>query len=134
MQVRRHGRGTEMPHTQSRAARAIHWVETYCLYPNGPEKGRRVRLSPAQKDAVRKIYGDLDGFAEVSSISGPLAAYLALLHVCGPEALRRGPRAPFRTDIFTLWNATGPDLREVLRLEGTHIVCPELGTRYPVAA
>jgi hypothetical protein len=55
-----------------------------------------------------------------------------LLHVCGPEALQKDFRPDVDVDIFTLWNATGPSLREVLRREGEHIA--ELGTRYPVAA
>jgi hypothetical protein len=67
-------------------------------------------------------------------VTGPLAAYLALLHVCGPEALEREFVPEIDADIFSVWNATGPDLKAVLKREGGRIVCPELGTRYPAAA
>jgi hypothetical protein len=57
------------------------------------------------------------------------------MHVCGPEAVVGGRQQPtLVADIFTIWNATGPDLRAVLKRDGGHIVCPELGTRYPAAA
>jgi hypothetical protein len=68
-------------------------------------------------------------------IIGPLAAYLALFHVCGPAAKNpeRYRRPPFKADIFSIWAAAaGPRARAVIRREGEHIVCPELGTRYPI--
>jgi hypothetical protein len=37
--------------------------------------------------------------------TGPLAAYIALLHVCGPEALQRSFRPDVFPDIFTIWNS-----------------------------
>lgn len=67
-------------------------------------------------------------------VSGPLAAYLALLHLCGPEALQREFVPKVEADIFTTWSAVSPALREVLKLERGQITCPELGTRYPAAA
>ncbi len=70
----------------------------------------------------------------MSIINPPLTAYLALLHICGPEALGKTPPPQFAADIFTVWGATGPRLREVLRRDGGRIVCPELGTLYPAAA
>jgi hypothetical protein len=115
-----------------RGTRAISWIEEYCLYPNGPERGQHVKLSRLQKHTVRQIY---DHGALVGSATGTLAAYLALLHLSGPEAVVGGRQQPGpAADIFTIWNATGPDLRAVLKRDGGHIVCPELGTRYPAAA
>jgi hypothetical protein len=64
----------------------------------------------------------------------PLAAFLALLHTCGPEALQREFQPKVEADIFTVWNASGPDLKAVLQRDREQIVCPELGTRYPAAA
>jgi hypothetical protein len=37
-------------------------------------------------------------------------------------------------DIWTTWNAASADLRAVLKRNGAGIICPELGTRWPVAA
>ncbi len=118
--------------SKSRGQRAVQWIETYCLYPNGPQRGQPVRLTPAQQDTVRQIY---DGGAQVA-VSGPLAAYLALLHTCGPEAVQDTDKigTPVEVDIFTVWSATGPKPKEVLKRDGSHVVCPELGTRYPTAA
>jgi hypothetical protein len=123
-----------MPRKQTRAERAICWIENYCLMPSGLEKGQHVRLTPVQRDIVREIYDNLNGPHGATPITGTLAAYLALLHVCGPEALQKEFRPELRADIFTVWGAVGPDLRAVLKPEGGHIVCPELGTSYPVAA
>jgi hypothetical protein len=67
-------------------------------------------------------------------ITTPLAAYLALLHVCGPEAVQHDFRPAIAPDLFTVWGAVGPKLREVLKRDGERIVCPELGTGYPAAA
>ena len=118
-----------MPRKQ-RGERAIFWIEEYCLVPHGPDKGQHVRLTPAQRETVREIY---DG-GKPAPITGPLAAYLALLHICGPEALQKEFRPEVNADIFTVWGAVGPDLRALLKREGGRIVCPELGTRYPAAA
>ena len=116
----------------SRGDRAISWVEEYCLYPNGPERGQHVKLSQVQKHTVRQIY---DHGALVGSATGTLAAYLALMHVCGPESVVGGRQQPGpAADILTIWNATGPALKEVLRRDGEHIVCLELGTCYPAKA
>jgi len=92
-----------------------------------------VHLTPAQRDIVRQIYDGSDGI-EAAPITGPLAAYLALLHVCGPEALHKEFRPELSADIFTVWGAVGADLRAVLRREGGRIICTQLGTEWPAAA
>jgi hypothetical protein len=115
---------------KSRGVRAAYWIEQFCVIPAGPEKGQRVKLSQEQRDTVIAIY---EG-SEAVPVSGPLAAYLALLHVCGPEALLGKGAVPFETDLFTVWGATGPALKEVLRRERDQIVCGELGTCYPPKA
>jgi hypothetical protein len=79
---------------------------------------------------VRQVYDE----TEAVPVAGTLAAYLALLHVCGPEALQKKFRPELNADLFSVWGATGPRLKEVLRREGGRIVCPQLGTRYPTAA
>ena len=53
-------------------------------------------LTPAQRNMIYAIY-DPDG-PQQFSVTGPLAAYLALLHVCGPEAttsFQPGASPPF---------------------------------------
>jgi hypothetical protein len=117
----------------SRGDRAVKWIESYCVVPGGLEKGQHVRLSSEQRATVRQIYDNPDG-PQGAPVTGNLAAYLALLHVCGPEALQRDYRPEVSTDVFTVWGATGPGLCEVLKRDGDGVVCPELRTRYPVAA
>ena len=119
-----------MPPKWTRGGRAIRWIQDYCLVPNGPNKGQHVRLTPVQRDIVSQIY---DGI-EAVPVTGPLAAYLALLHVCGPEALQKEFRPELSADIFTVWGAVGPDLRAVLKREGERIICTQLGTEWPAAA
>lgn len=116
---------------KTRGNRNAKWIETYCVIPSGPDRGQHVRLTDAQRDMIRKRYDH----AEAITFDAPLSAYLALLHVCGPEAVRPWPTPPINNaDIFTVWSATGPDLREVLKRDGEIIRCPELGTQYPAAA
>jgi hypothetical protein len=112
---------------RNRSRRYINWIEKYCVIPSG----QRVKLSAVQKEIIRRLYDD----DEALGVAGPLAAYLTLLHVCGPEAVQPWPTPPkYEADIFTVWAATGPDLRAVLQRHGEVIVCPELNTRYPTAA
>ena len=65
-------------------------------------------------------------------MSGELAAFLVLLHLCGVE--HHGDYPPVATDCFTIWNATSEHLKAVLKREGEAIKCPELGTCYPPLA
>jgi hypothetical protein len=98
------------------------------VLPNGPNKGQRVVLTPAQREIVYQVYDT----ARPPPVTDVLAAYLALLHVCGPEA--KSVDCPqLASDFFTVWNATGPDLRPWLKRDGAAVVCPEFGTRYPAA-
>jgi hypothetical protein len=68
---------------------------------------------------------------EVAPMSGPLAAQIALLHVCEPEYGDGSNLRLVQTDSFTIWNATGDRVRGLLKREGDVIRCPELGTQYP---
>jgi len=118
---------------KSRGSKNAHWIEQYCLVPNGPDRGQHVRLTQAQRETVRQIYDHPDGPQDVP-VTGSLAAYLALLHVCGPEALQHDFWPNVAPDLFTIWSSVGPDLRAVLRRDGACVICPELGTKYPTAA
>ena len=110
----------------TRGDKVIFWVEKFCVVPFGFDRGQHVRLSVEQKETVRAVF-DSDDAPEITK---PLSAYLALFCVAGPGDLAAHVFAiPFNADVFSTWNATGPDLRAVLKREGGDIVCPELGTR-----
>jgi hypothetical protein len=115
---------------QSRGDRNIAWIENYCRFPGGPYQGRPVMLTTEEQQTVRAIYEGGHG----APVTGPMAAYIALLHVCGPEAPGRNPGPPCETDSWTVWRATSIDLKEVLTRRGELIICRELGTCYPAAA
>ncbi|MGY3501786.1 MULTISPECIES: hypothetical protein [unclassified Bradyrhizobium] len=116
----------------TRGERNAAWIETFCRTPSGPMRGEKVQLSQAQREIVRKLY---DGGDEVEPVTGHLASYVTLLHVCGPEAVAQRSTFPLvEADAFSVWAATSEKLREVLRRDGERVVCPELGTSFPRAA
>ena len=93
---------------------------------------RFVRLTTEQKEIVIRIF---DSDEPSGEIAAPLSAYLALLIVAGPRALaERISVFDLDADVFSTWNATGPDLKSVLKCDGGYIVCQELRTKFPVAA
>jgi hypothetical protein len=118
----------------TRGTAAIEWIERFCVYPDGPNKGRPVCLSPMQRALIRQIYDHVGGPQDVAVTDKPLAAYLALMHVCGKEALQREFCPPLEIDSWTVWRATSEHLQRFLKREGAAVVCPYLGTRYPAAA
>jgi hypothetical protein len=117
----------------SRGVGVITWCEGFCLEPDGPAKGQPVRLSNDEKLIIRHIYDAPDGPHDIP-VTGRLAAFLALVHLCGREALRQEFRPTVDVDTWSIWRATSPALRRVLKRKGEFIVCPELGTAYPRAA
>jgi hypothetical protein len=123
-----------MAYENNRGAHAIYWIEEYCVVPSGPDKGKPVHLTMQEQHVVRYIYDRLENSRLEQPIGGPVGAYLALLHTCGPEAKQQRFRPPIDVDLFTTWNAAGPHLREVLKREGEHILCPQLDTSYPQVA
>jgi hypothetical protein len=111
--------------------KAIRWIEHFCIYPHGFNKGQFAVLTTEQKEILHKVF-DTDNTPEVT---GPLAAYLALFHIAGPRGLAAHVSAiPLSADTFTTWNAVGPGLRAVMTRDGEYIVCPELGTKFPPVA
>jgi hypothetical protein len=119
---------------KTRGDHAIRWIQAFCIAPDGPNKGQPARLTESDRLIIRRIYGAPGGPYELS-VTGALAAYLTLLHLCGPEALQEQFRGPVtNVDAWSLWRATTPRLQDVLKRDGERIVCPELGTMYPRAA
>jgi hypothetical protein len=118
---------TRKPRT--RGDKVIGWIEDYCVYPNGPQRGQPVALTVQQVVLLRRLLDE----AEHPTLDATLSSYLALFFIAGPE---HGSEllSAVEVDSFTVWSATGTRLRDVLRREGETIVCPALGTRFPWAA
>lgn len=78
----------------TRAERNCAWIEKYCLIPEGRDVGKPVVLRPWQKDEIRKIYDNPHGTRTAIVSFGKknakttLSAFLLLLHLSGPEAMR----------------------------------------------
>ena len=100
--------------------------------PFCPDRGQHVRLTDTEKFTIRQIY-DREPQGQ-NPLTGNLAGYVALLHLCGPEALGDEPLPMVEVDPWTVWHSAGVTLHPVLKREGDIIVYRKLGTRYPVAA
>ena len=37
--------------------KAAAWIEAYCVYPFGFDRGQHIRLTTEQKEIVRKLFG-----------------------------------------------------------------------------
>jgi hypothetical protein len=85
-----------------------------------------VRLTAEQR---RIIYQWYDAEQDVA-VRPPLASYLSLLHLLGPESHPGTAPPPFPTTIFELWAAASPVLRQFLRRDGETIVCDQRGTAW----
>jgi hypothetical protein len=124
-----------MQKQKSRGERNADWIEKFCCEPSGPAQGMPVRLTNAERLLIRHIYDAPSGLMSAAPVSGPLAAYITLLHLCGREATQGKFTGPdIDIDIWSVWRATTEPLQAVLKQAGGHIICPELGTRYPAAA
>src|SRR5262245_18329338 len=97
--------------------------KSIALQPDAPDRGQRVLLTAAQCTQIRQVY---DG-REFETVTGSLAAFLALLLTCDPAALAA-------VDSWTIWRCASEELQAHLRREGARITCSELGTTYPVRA
>lgn len=76
----------------TRAERNIAWIEKHLVVPQDKDVGRPVRLREWQKEEIRRIYDNPAGTRRAILSFGrkngktALAAFLMLLHLCGPEA------------------------------------------------
>jgi phage terminase large subunit-like protein len=128
-----------------RAKRNIAWIEEYCRVPEGKDVGKLVKLRAWQRKEIEKIYGSPTRRAIISfgrkNGKTALAAFLSLLHLCGPEAKANSQlysAAQSREQASILFNLAAkcvrmsPDLHSVIVIRDTakELVCPEIGTKY----
>ncbi len=131
----------------SRGKRNIAWIERYCRVPEGKFVGKPVKLRPWQRKEIIKIYDNPAGTRLAILSFGrkngktALSAFLLLLHLCGPEAIRNSQllsAAQSRDQAALLFSLAAkcarlsPALAEVLNIRDTakEILCGELGTLY----
>ena len=80
------------PSVETRGQRNIRWIEENCVIPEGKFVGQPVKLRVWQKGAILRIYDNPAGTRTAIISFGrknaktALAAFLLLLHLCGPEA------------------------------------------------
>jgi phage terminase large subunit-like protein len=130
-----------------RGERNIHWIEEHCRIPEGKDVGKPVRLREWQKLEIRKIYDNPAGTRRAIVSFGrknaktTLAAFLLLLHTCGPEArpnsqLNSAAQSKDQAAILFKLAAKvvrlSPTLNPVVVIRDTvkELLCPELGTLY----
>lgn len=132
---------------KSRAERNIAWIQKHCVIPEGKDVGKPVRLRDWQKDDLRKIYDNPAGTRTAILSFGKknaktsMAAFLVLLHLCGPEAKPNSQlpsTAQSKEQAAVLFRLAAkivrmsPTLAPVLVIRDTikEIYCPDLGTMY----
>lgn len=122
-----------MPRTPlTRAGQAIRWIERNCFVPAGPLRGQPVRLTAEERELIQHLYQDSDGMNDAVNVPVPLAAYLSLLHLLGPEYSLERPAPAFPADLFTTWEAArvSVTLRDYVERRGELLFVPELGTMW----
>ena len=119
---------------RTRSAVVVEWVEKFCRVPSGLNKGGPVQLSAAQRERIARLYGNHLQRPHKVDVGGDLGAYLVLLHLVGSESMPRKPVPDFAADTSTVLRAASPALRKMLQLDGSTIVCKELGTVYKPSA
>src|SRR5262245_10744263 len=79
------------PKGGTRGEKNIWWIQEYCRVPEGKDVGKPVRLREWQRAELKKIYDNPAGTRRAILSFGrkngktSLAAFLLLLHLCGPE-------------------------------------------------
>ncbi|MFU0504019.1 terminase TerL endonuclease subunit [Pseudaminobacter sp. NGMCC 1.201702] len=135
----------------TRGGRNIAWIEAWLKIPEGRDVGKPVRLRKWQKDEIKKIYDNPAGTRRAILSFGrkngktALAAFLLLLHLCGPEARPNSQlfsAAQSREQAAVLFALAakmvrmnpGLDINRGgfvgVRDSGKQLYCPELGTLY----
>jgi phage terminase large subunit-like protein len=129
----------------TRGERNIAWIESVCRVPEGALVGQPVVLREWQREIIRSIY-DQDTRRAIVSFGRKngktaLAAFLLLLHLCGPEARPNSQlysAAQSREQAAILFALAAkvvrqsPDLSQyvVVRDTAKQLACAEIGTLY----
>lgn len=143
-----------MPKRESEARRVtgdrvIAWIEKHCRIPEGKDVGEPVRLRTWQKADIRRIYDNPAGTRRAIISFGrknaktTLAAFLLLVHLAGPVAMRTRnaqlySAAQSRDQAAILFALAAkivrqsPLLSNVIKIIDSQktLTCPELGTVY----
>ena len=129
----------------TRADRNIQWLEKHCRIPEGRLVGKELKLTDEQKLWLRDIYDTLTRTFILSvgrkNAKTATAAFILLLHLCGPEAKRNSQLfsdAKSRDQAAILFALAAkivrmsPDLQQyvVIRDTAKQLHCAELGTLY----
>jgi phage terminase large subunit-like protein len=131
----------------TRGERNCQWVERFCRIPEGKDVGKPVKLRPWQRSDIKRIYDNPAGTRRAIISFGRKnaktteAAFLLLLHTCGPEArvnsqLNSAAQSKEQAAILFKLAAKivrmSPDLNSVVVIRDTvkELFCPELGTLY----
>jgi len=123
---------------------AIDWIEKYCVIPEGKHVGQMVKLLPWQRKIIRGIYDQPTRRAIVSfgrkNGKTSLAAFLLLLHLCGPKARPNSQlysAAQSRDQASLLFSLAAKivrmtELQQYVGVRDTakQLFCQELGTLY----
>lgn len=131
----------------TRGERNCQWIEKYCRVPEGKDVGKPVVLRDWQKAEICRIYDNevltrraILSFGRKNGKTA-LAAFLLLLHLCGPEHRKNSQlfsAAQSRDQAAILFSLAAkvvrmsPDLSSVVGIRDTakQLYCEELGTLY----
>jgi phage terminase large subunit-like protein len=140
--ARQKSRGNREP---TRGERNIAWIEAHCRIPEGRLVGQPVRLTKHQKRWILRIYDSHTRLFILSmarkNAKTAFAAFLLLLHTCGPEAhpnsqlysaAQSRDQAAVLFELAAKMVRMSPDLAAVVVIRDTakQLLCPELGTLY----
>jgi phage terminase large subunit-like protein len=129
----------------SRGDRNIAWIEAHCRIPEGRDVAKPVVLRAWQREIIQGIYDTPTRMAIVSfgrkNGKTALAAFLLLLHLCGPEARRNSQllsAAQSKDQAAVLFALAAKIVRMSVDLAGfitvrdhlKQLFCMELGTLY----
>lgn len=132
---------------KTRGERNIAWVQEHCRIPEGKDVGKPVRLRDWQKSDLRRIYDNPAGTRRAiisfgrKNAKSTMAAFLLLLHLCGPEARANSQlnsAAQSRDQAGVIFGLAAkmvrlsPSLHAVVAVRDTakQLFCAELGTLY----
>ena len=117
---------------RTRGERNCEWIESHCRVPEGKLVGKHVKLAPFQREIICGVYDSPTRRAIISfgrkNAKTTLAAFLLLLHLCGPEAKPNSQlfsAAQSREQAGILFNLAAkvvrmsPDLGSFVNVRGT---------------